>query len=259
MSFVELNFYSDTLQMKVDVNVVVPDCEPGKKTKVLWLYHGGYGDHNDWVHNTNVVRMAEERGIAVVMPGVHNSCFVNMVNGPAYGTYVGVELPTVLRSMFTVFSTERTDNYVCGFSNGGYGCIKIGLTYPETFGYIGAFAAGDQEDNEFHNSGDGWSGNRIAMFGTGEIKGTEYSLKHCARELLRSKRTLPVVYHACGEFDPWHDKNQLVRNFFEELEGNPFHYHYKEYTGLGHTNVFRETALNDFLNYHKIGTDSRLR
>ena len=69
MSFVELNFYSDTLQMKVDVNVVVPNCEPGKKTKVLWLYHGGYGDHNDWVHNTNVVRMAEERGIAVVMPG----------------------------------------------------------------------------------------------------------------------------------------------------------------------------------------------
>lgn len=259
MSFIEMSLYSDTLQMNVDVDMVLPAALPGKKLKVLWLYHGGYGDHGDWVRYTNAVRMAEERGIAVVMPNVHNSCFVDMVNGPAYGTYVGVELPVLLRSMFTNLSEDRLDNYVCGFSNGGYGCIKIGLTYPETFGFVGAFAAGDQEDNAFPDDGRDWSRNRIAMFGKGEIKGTEYSLKHCARELLREKRVLPTVYHACGQFDPWHDKNQLVRGFFEGLEGNPFHYHYVEYEGLGHTNVFRETALNDFLNHWEIGTDSRLR
>ncbi len=255
MGFIELMLDSETLQLTMDVSLVIPGWEHHRthKYKVVWLYHGGYGDHLDWVNHTNAVRLAEERGIILVMPGVHNSCYVDMANGPAYGTWVGVELPRLLRKMFTVFSEDREDNYVCGFSNGGYGCLKIGLTYSETFGHIGAFAAGDQEDNPFPDDGGDWSRNRIAMFGTGEIQGTEYSLKHCARKLLQEERTLPQVYHACGRFDPWHDKNQLVRHFFQKIEGNPFGYHYREYEDMGHTYAFIDRALQDFLEFHQIG------
>ncbi len=259
MSFIEMSLYSDTLQMNVDVDMVLPAALPGKKLKVLWLYHGGNGDHGDWVRSTNAIRFAEERRVALIMPGVHNSCFVDMLHGPTYGTYIGKELPDKIGKMFIILSEKREDNYVAGFSNGGYGCIRTALLYPETFGYAGAFAAGDQEDNPFINDGGRGAQNRVALFGDGNLQQTEYSLKYCARKLLNTDKPLPKIYHACGEFDPWYDKNQLVRLFFEGIKGNPFNYHYIEYKGLGHTDVFREKALNECMNYWDLGVNSAER
>lgn len=249
MSFIELTVYSDALQMHMNVNVMLPTKKPDDKYKVLWLIHGGHGDHGEYVRNTNVMRMAEEKGFAIVMPGVHNSCYVDMLHGGRYGTYMGEELPAKIRSIFPILSEDREDNWISGFSNGGYGSLRTALYYPEVFGYVGAFAAGDQPDNPFVNDGSKNARNRIALFGDGKLDETEYSVKYCARQLLGSGRPLPKICHACGEFDPWHDKNQLVRRFFESLEGNPFQYRYKEYPGLGHSYVCEEAALKDFIDY----------
>ena len=112
----------------------------------MWLFHGGYGNYSDWVRNTNAVRIAEEMQIALIMPEVHHSCFVNMKEGARYGDYVGRELPDRIKSWFPILSRRREDWHVCGFSNGGYGCIQTALTHSEVFGNAGAFAAGDMED-----------------------------------------------------------------------------------------------------------------
>lgn len=34
-------------------------------------------------------------------------------------------------NMFPCLSDKRENNYVSGFSNGGYGCLHIALRYPE--------------------------------------------------------------------------------------------------------------------------------
>ncbi|GHV86792.1 acetylesterase [Spirochaetia bacterium] len=246
MSFLEINLYSDTLKMNMDVNMVLP--AGGGSLKTIWLYHGGHGDHNDWVRNTCCIRFAEKAGVALIMPNVHYSCYVDMENGLPYARYLGEELPARMRGMFTRLSVKREDNYAAGFSNGGYGCLRMGLLYPEVFGFIGAFAAGDHEDNPFVDDGSRWAKNRIALFGTNpDLHGTTFSLKHCASLLLKSDRPHPVIWHACGEYDPWWDKNQLVRRYFQGLGGDPFGYRYKEYPGIGHTNEFRELALSDFM------------
>jgi S-formylglutathione hydrolase FrmB len=246
MSFLEINVYSDLLHMNMDVDMFLPTGSGQFKT--VWLLHGGHGDHSDWARKTACVRFAENAGIALIMPGVHYSCFVDMKNGLPYARYLGEELPRKMRAMFTRLSAKREDNYVAGFSNGGYGCLRMGLLYPEVFGYVGAFAAGDHEDNPFKDDGSNWAKNRIALFGPDpDLHGTTYSLKHCAALLLQSDRPRPIIWHACGEYDPWYDKNRLVRRYFENLEGDPFGYRYKEYSGIGHTNEFREQAFNDFI------------
>ena len=147
-----------------------------------------------------------------------------------------------------MLSRERRDWHVCGFSNGGYGCIQVALTHSEVFGNAGAFAAGDMEDKPYRKTDtSNWSKNRQAIMGTGDIHETQYSLKYCARMLLDSEKPLPRIYHACGRMDPWYEMNQMVRGFFEGLKENPYRYHYVEYLEHGHTYPFIEQALKDYI------------
>lgn len=257
MAYMELDHDSDVLQMEMTFAAVIPETwngrEKGETCPVLWLLHGGYGNYSDWVRNTNAVRIAEETGMALIMPEVHHSCFVNMKEGANYGDYVGRELPQLVKNLFPVLSGKREDWHVCGFSNGGYGCIQVALTHADVFGNAGAFAAGDMEDKAYEKGEDSnWSRNRKAIMGMGDIRETEYSLKYCARVLLERGVPLPRVYHACGGMDPWHDMNQKVRRFFEGLENNPYQYHYTEYPEHGHTYPFIEQALTDYIRAVKI-------
>ena len=133
MSQMELNLMSRVLGMRMDINLILPEREKTDCWRVLWLMHGGHGDHHNWLRKTRIRQIAEERGLAVVMPGVHASCFVNMKNGLRYGDYVALELPAVLRSLFPKMGRERIQNYIAGFSNGGYGSLYLGLSYPQVF------------------------------------------------------------------------------------------------------------------------------
>ncbi|MDR0450325.1 MAG: esterase family protein [Treponema sp.] len=253
MSFLEINLYSDVLRMNMDVNMVLP--AGNSKIKTVWLLHGGHGDHNDWVRKTHCVRIAETAGIALIMPNVHYSCYVDMKNGLPYARYLGEELPVKMRAMFTRLSEKREDNYISGFSNGGYGSLRMGLLYPEVFGFVGAFAAGDHDSLEFVNDGSKVAKNRIALFGPEpDIHETSYSVKYLAAQLLKTDRPRPVIWHACGEFDPWYKGNRRNRRFFEGLEGDPFSYRYKEYPGMGHTAECREQAFTDFVKARFLGT-----
>lgn len=249
MAVIEMNLYSHVLEMDMDLYIVLPKEMQENKYRTLWLFHGGNGDHGDWLRSVRIDDIANERGIAIIMPGVHNSCFVDMKHGGAYGTYVGRELPELVRKFFPALSGQQKDNAAAGFSNGGYGVLRLAMTYPEIYGYVGGFAAGDKADKEFVNDGSCMARERICMFGDGDIKETEYSIGFQARKNLASQITLPVVFHACGRFDPWRDMNEKVRDVFQSFEGNPYSYQYKEYTVHAHTNPFRERALEDFLDH----------
>lgn len=249
MAVIEMSLYSHVLGMDMDIYAILPEQGREKGCRTLWLFHGGNGDHGDWLRATRINDIANERNIAVLMPGVHDSCFVDMKHGGAYSTYVGEELPGLVRKFFPMLSDKQENNAVAGFSNGGYGALRVGMTYPQNYGYVGGFAAGDKADKIFINDGSRMARERICMFGDGDIKQTEYCISYQAKKNLSVSVPLPVVYHACGRFDPWKGMNEQVRDVFRSLEGNPYHYFYKEYTVHAHTNPFRERALEDFLNY----------
>lgn len=253
MALIETHFFSEVLGMEMEVNVILPQerqpYEGDGKLKVLWLLHGSSGDATAWLRMTGIERYAVERGIAVVIPGVLHSCFTDMAHGGRFFTYVADELPQILRHMFPRLSAAREDNYISGFSNGGYGCFRVGLARPENYAAIGAFSAGDKSDVAFDNDGSRRALDRIILFGDGSLKGTDNDLKHLGREALKKGTPLPQVYHACGSLDPWLDLNELMRDFFTGLEGNPYRYRYHEAEGHAHTWEFWDMEILRFLDH----------
>ncbi len=71
-----------------------------------------------------------------------------------YGEYVGKELVEFIRKSFPV-SKKREDTYIGGLSMGGFGAMRNGLKYSETFGAIvslsGAFVLNEKTLEEVEN------------------------------------------------------------------------------------------------------------
>jgi S-formylglutathione hydrolase FrmB len=249
-----MNIFSMCLKHEIDVTVVLPDkIEDGEKLKCVWLYHGGSGDHVDWLYHTRLVDYVNDGHFAAVLPTVHESCFVDMNMGNRYGTYVGKELPGIIWKMYRCISDRREDNYVSGLSNGGYGCFHTALMYPDKFSVVGAFSAGDKADADFPNDGGAKSVTRIRLYGDGDLHKNEYGITFLADRLIdevesgkRDVSTLPRIYHACGSLDPWLNMNRILRDYFQKNE-KYFDYTYDEVEGLGHEWDFWELELEKFL------------
>ncbi len=146
MAFIRAEFMSESLKRIVPVTVVIPSdttnfsgtgANPAKPPyKTLYLLHGIYGSDMDLIANTNLMRLARERQMAVVMPAGENHFYVDdSLSGAKYGEFIGRELVEATRRMFPL-SDRREDTFIAGMSMGGYGAIMNGIRYHETFGYI---------------------------------------------------------------------------------------------------------------------------
>lgn len=253
-TIMNVNHFSIYLKHNMDCTVILPsDIEVDKKLPILWLYHGGSGDHTSWLYHSPICEYVDDGGFAAVLPNVHNSCFVDMNIGDRYATYVGKELFSIITNMFPCLSKERENNLVCGLSNGGYGCLHIALKYPEKYGYVGAFSAGDKADADFPNDGGAKSLTRIQLYGDGDLHNTEYSLIYQAEKLIKEEGIKPRIYHACGSLDPWLDMNHIVRDYF--ISHKEYDYTYDEIEQIGHEWKFWREELRRFLVYAGILTD----
>ena len=134
---------SDILAMDTALNVILPHDRPFepeyKPAKVLYLLHG-LGDNADaWTRYTNIERYAREYKLAVIMPEVQRSFYLDMEYGLKYFSYITDELPQICGQMFGI-SQKREDTFVAGLSMGGYGAMKCGLAYPEKYAGCASFS-----------------------------------------------------------------------------------------------------------------------
>lgn len=243
-----LNVFSMALRYSIDCTVVLPEnIKKGETLKCLWLYHGGSGDHTAWLYHTPLVEYVEEKHFAAVLPNVHESCFVNMNIGDSFGSFVGKELPSIIWNMFACISKERKDNFIAGFSNGGYGCLHTALFYPQKFAGVGAFSAGDKADSDFGEPDSPKARSRIQLFGEGDLHKNEYGITYLADRLLAENVEKPVIYHACGGKDPWLDKNHILREYF--LSHKEYDYTYDEIPEYGHEWAFWNEELKRYFQF----------
>ncbi|MCR5216639.1 MAG: hypothetical protein K6C69_06840 [Lachnospiraceae bacterium] len=251
MISMKINHFSNVLSMNMDCHLFLPTDRGDKedKLKVLWLLPGGSDDENSWLIHSTAPNLADLCGIAIVMATGNDSFCVDMVHGLNYGTYLGEELPKILRQMFPELSEKREDNMISGLSNGGYGCFMVGLSHPENFGYIGAFSAGDKADSKYTPAKEGEMTKRVVIFGQDDIKESEYSIKVLARKVAEGTGLRPKIYHACGLLDPWLDMNRMVRDCFIALNDPDFCYEYVEVEGKGHEWDFWDQEVRRFLSY----------
>jgi putative tributyrin esterase len=99
---------------------------------VLWLLHGTFGDHTDWLRKSNIELYACEKQLIVVMPSALNSYYSNWDRCMmGYGMYdfLTEELMPLVYSWFPA-SDKREDNFISGLSMGGGGTLKYALGHP---------------------------------------------------------------------------------------------------------------------------------
>ena len=144
MAIIQVNFMSNTLWRTVPIQVILPvdkltpdgSLPAPKKFKTLYLMHGLLGNCTDWVSGTRIQRWAEEHDLAVVMPSGDNSFYVDRpASNNRYGEFIGHELVEITRRMFPL-SDRREDTFIGGLSMGGFGALRNGLKYHETFSAI---------------------------------------------------------------------------------------------------------------------------
>ena len=146
MAVFQIQMFSPTLQTNTSVTVIIPTPDStemqqpggmdyfsdGVKYQVLYLLHGLYGDHTNWLRYTAIERYVQDRRLAVIMPAVGNSFYQDMYHGPDYLTYITQELPRFICRLFPV-SDKKEDTFVAGLSMGGYGAVKCAFQCPEQY------------------------------------------------------------------------------------------------------------------------------
>ena len=218
MAFFEMHYYSHTLQMQVELNVVIPDGK-SEGYKTLYLLHGLSDDHSMWTRQTSIERYANARGIAVVMPAVARSWYSNTAYGARYFNFVALELPRVCRSFFKGMSDRREDNMVAGLSMGGYGALKIALTYPEAFGGCASLSgAVDIVNRNVPIDIEEWQGNFGFDFAeNSSLAGTKNDIFHLTKKAVESGEPMPALYLWCGDRDFLLDANRRYNDLLCEL------------------------------------------
>lgn len=135
--------------------VLPPDYTPEKTYPVLYLLHGIGGDHSEWSHGVpeviigNLIADGDAPEMIVVMPNVrarkndaanpadvysaeHFAAFDNFIHD------LTNDLMPFMAQNYSI-AEGRENTAVAGLSMGGREALYIGLTLPETFGYVGAF------------------------------------------------------------------------------------------------------------------------
>lgn len=142
MALIQLNFESETIGRTVEVMVILPvENSTQNVFSTIYLLHGLMGNHMDYLNHTDILQWAMVREIAVVMPNGENSYYVDWSHPfHAYGQFIGEELVWRTRQMFPL-SSQVQNTMLAGLSMGGFGALRNGLKYTDTFGYVAALSS----------------------------------------------------------------------------------------------------------------------
>ncbi|WP_343207885.1 alpha/beta hydrolase family protein [Anaerolentibacter hominis] len=225
---------SAALQTRVHVNVLLPEVFDthrfgelmplypfDTKFKTLYLLHGAYDDSTCWIRRTNIEKIADEKGFAVVMPEVGNSFYCDMVHGPNWYTFMTEELPQAMRRNFPL-SDRKEDNFMAGLSMGGYGTMMISLNHPERFQAVASMSGALNMARQITDLEQRIPVNDI--WGSIEnYKGSQYDIIHMLEKAKNEGVDLPRMFQVVGTEDFLYDQNMDFKHTCEKL-GIPVHY-----------------------------------
>ena len=257
MALLHVSFFSKTLMRTVPLSVFLPCDSIGFDNqylsngpyKAVVLLHGVMGSEQDWINQTRVLRYAKEKNVVLIMPSGENHFYVDQPwNYTHYGEFIGKELPEIGRRMFPI-SSSREDLAIAGLSMGGYGALRNGIKYNETFGVIGSFS-GVISENPFQDRGDK---EKLffqqpqflrAMFKDESYYKQNGNQLYIATETVSATSSL-CLFLTCGT-DDWLLRDN--RNYSEFLRRHAIPFTYKENSG-GHDWDFWDWSVKEFLDW----------
>lgn len=216
MAIMHMNLTSRSLTRKTDVYVGFPTptlqdmiqhkdhYDPEKQWPVVYLLHGAGGDGFEWIQKADIEALCCQYGFIAVIPNGDLSFYCNTPDGRNYYSFIAEELPAIIESTFHA-SSRPEDRYIMGYSMGGFGAVKIGLTNPHRYHKI-ASLSGCMDVAGFINGFESGSIFRIHrnLPGWPDIQGTENDMMHLLDlSIARKERGgyVPAIYHTIGKQD----------------------------------------------------------
>jgi len=210
MALIHCNFFSEVLGLSCSMDAIIPEprrsldgkIQEGKKLyPVLYLLHGLSDDHTIWQRRTSIEWYVRDLNLAVVMPAVDRSFYTDMARGKGYWTFISEEVPSIARSLFPL-SAARKDNFVAGLSMGGYGAMKLALTFPDRFAAAASLSGALDVSQVVKGVGRAWKDEMRNIFGDlKKVEGSPNDLFTLAGNVAASKWRKIPLYVWCGTED----------------------------------------------------------
>lgn len=260
MAQLQVDFFSRCLMRQVTINAIVPvdkfsmsgqKVREDKPFKTLYLLHGIFGNHSDWISGTRITAWAQDNNLAVIMPAAENHFYVDCkASGEAYGAFIGEELIEITRALLPL-SNKREDTFIAGLSMGGYGAIRNGLKYWSTFGYIAGLSSAFILESAVNSTNDTpiFHQKRSfyeAVFGDlDQLMGSDMDYKALIMDLKKQGAQIPRIYMAVGTEDFLLEQN---RDYHQFLLGQGVEVTYEEGPG-GHEWNFWDKYIHRVLEW----------
>ena len=244
---ITLHIESDVLGKFVPCTVFLPKgyWQSGnqKRYPVLYLLHGAFGKHTDWLKNAGTAAYLADLPLIVVLPDSQGDSFYQ--NSPGFGkwqSYFEKELMPEVESTFRTIK-KREGRAIAGLSMGGYGAWHLALDNPARF-CAAASLSGVVEWGEGKPIMDFvqkmFPTNTDALYATGAIWPRIQALAGRS-----GPWDGPALYFDCGKDDFLIQMNRdMERRLLER--GIPFEF--AEFDGA-HTWPYWDEHLRDVLNF----------
>lgn len=256
MAFIQTEIKIPSLDRTIPTSLYFPTDLPaivGNEVKgVITLLHGYTNTGTDWMMMTSAPRYAADNGYILIAPGADNSFYHDMYYGTRFFTAITQELPDQLRSIYKI-PEEREKNYIAGLSMGGYGALRIGLSFPERYAAIGSFSGSMDIVSIVRASAD--NPYERAIFSS--IFGEDLQVPEEANpfHLIKKVATLPEnrrprIFCTCGIQDADNFGNIRGQNdtFRQAVRQLPLDYLYREWDGVHEFN-FWDRSLAEFIGF----------
>ncbi|MEG2813575.1 MAG: alpha/beta hydrolase-fold protein [Oscillospiraceae bacterium] len=244
MANMNCSFYSCSLNMTTNINVIIPDRLKNDELDVLYLLHGLSDNSTCYGRLTAVERYALEHNVAVIIPEVQRSFYFDMKYGMNYFQYVSTELIDFAHSMFNL-PNSREKSYIAGLSMGGYGALKCALRKPEQYKACASFSSVCDIKNMINEKMPAANVDQlIAVLGQ-DLKVPETDDLYLL-SLNLPKTCRPKIFMTCGTEDMLYPQNQSLKSHFEK---NGYDITFNEWEG-DHNWDFWEQSLKIMFDFY---------
>lgn len=224
MAYMKLSYYSPTMQHQEDVSIFYPDAfdhrntdDPasipgnGRGYQVLWLMHGGGGNYMDWPLQADFFRAFGNLNLVVVMPTMDDH-LQELVIGDNQ-QFITQELPKYISS-FLPISRRREDNFIAGFSLGGYFVYRAAMLHPEQYCAVCSTCG------PIDIIGDLQARVKNSEAHVEQIRNTDLDMFWLTKKMMDEGIELPYLYQVYGTTDFAQDVNSNTIEYFTKI-GRP--------------------------------------
>jgi putative tributyrin esterase len=195
---------------------LVPKAGPQERLPVLYLLHGANSGPVEVMERSEVVNLAADERLIVVIPEAEYSYYTNAKHKrhARWEDAITLDLPRDVERRFPVLK-GREHTGIAGISMGGYGAVKLTLKHPEQYGFAGSMSGAldiTRRQASLRRWGQTW---RIwTIFGVRESTRRDEDVF----ELLDHIRDPHSArwFDSCGQDDPLHGVNERFMRHMRE-------------------------------------------